>query len=200
MVPFTNHSGACSWFAHICEKALTIWFCRLVNCLSQTFGSLSGPAFFQLAILITVDFSCFMVSSCHPIWLWSWSSCSWFLIHWALSLCPTSCSRIFARNSWCLPDLVVYQLGWSSFLVICRSFLHLPWRSYSVYTVHSSWYILWALACNSCFRPSWQAENCSGSSTSTRYLVLPCFPLKLSLDSCCAVATSVLTVDGYVSS
>ena len=120
MAPSTSQSGACFWPLMISGYASAMGLWRLLNCLIQKLGSLSGPGDLQLAALVMLNLSSSTVRSFHSIWLIFFSSSSWSLIRWASSLCLTSCSSMFCQNFLLLLHLVVSQSGWSSFLVPCR--------------------------------------------------------------------------------
>ena len=74
VVPSTSHSGVSDGSCIICEYAFAIGVWRLVNCLIQQLGSLSGPGDFQLAALVMLTLSSSTVKSFHSIWLISSSS------------------------------------------------------------------------------------------------------------------------------
>ena len=52
VVPSTSHSGVSDGSCIICEYAFAMGVWRLVNCLIQKLGSLSGPGDFQLLLLL----------------------------------------------------------------------------------------------------------------------------------------------------
>ena len=85
VVPSTSHSGVSDGSCIIHEYAFAMGVWRLVNCLIQKLGSLSGPGDFQLAALVMLTLSSSTVKSFHSIWLFSLSSSCWSFIHWASS-------------------------------------------------------------------------------------------------------------------
>ena len=129
MAPSTSQSGVYFGSLTVSEYASAMGLWRHVSCLIQKLGSLSGTGDFQLAALVMLTLSSSTVRSFHSIWLICCSSSSWSLIHWASSLCLTSCSSMFCQNFFTSPMslcLVVSQSGWASFLVPCRILWHLP--------------------------------------------------------------------------
>ena len=124
------------------------------------------------------------VRSFYSIWLICCSSSSWSLIHWASSLCLTSCSNMFCQNSLPLLCLVVSQSGWSSFLVPCR-----------IFPEHLNLFVLltfFGISCYSLcfgFRSSLQAMSCSSAVIlcflrmilSFLFIMLVVFPLLYSV-------------------
>ena len=162
--PSINHSGACSGLLRTCVNALAMGRCRLLNCLSQKLGSLSGLGDFQFAALVTFDLSSCTVNSSHTIWMRPVSSCSCSLIYWACLLCSTSCYRMSCQNclvSWQSAGFSIWIFFFPSSLynVLASSLNILFWWYCSFHLVYP--FNLWAFACNLCLRPSWQIISCS---------------------------------------
>ena len=120
VAPSTSRPGVYFGSLMISEYSSAIGLWRFLNCLIQKLGSLSGPGDFQWAALVMLTMSSSTVRSFHSIWLICCSSSSWSLIHWASSLCLTSCSSMFCQTFLLLLCLAVSQSGWSSFLVSYR--------------------------------------------------------------------------------
>ena len=102
VAPSNSQSGVCFGSLIFSEYASAMGLWKLLNCLIHKWGSLSGPGDFQLAVLVMLTLSSSTGRSFHSIWLISCSSSSWFLIHWASSMCLT-CSNMFCQNFFTSP-------------------------------------------------------------------------------------------------